>query len=65
MILAKERRARSHTPGWAISGGSAASDGELRQQMRAACRKLACLPSMACLDPAEEQAGHASCAAAR
>jgi hypothetical protein len=35
MILAKERRARSLTPGWSISGGSAASDGELRQQMRA------------------------------
>jgi hypothetical protein len=35
MILAKERRARPHTPGWSISGGSAASDGELRQQMRA------------------------------
>ncbi len=35
MILAKERRARPRTPGWSISGGSAASDGELRQQIRA------------------------------
>src|SRR5258706_8665892 len=35
MILPKDRRPRPRTPGWSISGGSAASDGELRQQIRA------------------------------
>ena len=36
MILAKECRSSPHRPpGWSISGGSAASDDELRQQIRA------------------------------
>ena len=35
MILAKERGAHPHAPGWCISGGSAATNDELRQQIRA------------------------------
>ena len=36
MILAKEcRSSPPRPPGWSISGGSAASDDELRQQIRA------------------------------
>jgi hypothetical protein len=36
MILAKEcRSSPDRPPGWSISGGSAASDDELRQQIRA------------------------------
>src|SRR3981189_2078136 len=36
MILAKECRSGPHKPpGWSISGGSAASDDELRRQIRA------------------------------
>src|SRR6266403_1296594 len=35
MIFDNERRSGTNTSSWSISGGSAASDGELRQEMRA------------------------------
>ena len=35
MILPKERRSYSHTLGRCISGGSAVTDDDLRQQIRA------------------------------
>ena len=35
MILAKERPSHPHASGWCISGGSGASDDELRRQIRA------------------------------
>ena len=34
MILATERPSRPHPPGWSISGGSSASENELRRQIR-------------------------------
>jgi hypothetical protein len=34
MILAKERPSHPHPPGWSISGGSGASENELRRQIR-------------------------------